>query len=311
MTWTCSYCGKEQPVTHEGVGFPDMICCQCEGPAYDTWTQGVAFKNPNRTIDRFDFDWNKHMRRAADDLISVGRALLAKGGRFSTWVGTLDKRHRKSTLLNRGEGISYNALPWWPWDDDIPWFTLWEYSWILAHVRRWCEPRLKGEPALEVLSLGGSACLLDAALAADGHRITLLERRAHTCEQAAHNARRMGWRYHVEQGPMETSMGRLPPQAYDCMTSSNVLFLAGSSAQVAVATRLHGLIRPGGRAFFTFDYLNPNPERLVTDPLKHFRWDGFKPIVPYFHDGGHRTHCYYPEPEKGWYTAGALLQERV
>jgi hypothetical protein len=89
---------------------------------------------------------------------------------------------------------------------------------------------------------------------------------------------------------------------------------------------------PGGRAFITFDFLNPNPARYLDNPLTYFSWPGFHPLnmiadletvwtgcVPLdpvftprasFLDNGERYHLYYPEPEKGLYTAGGLIQER-
>lgn len=265
-------------------------------------------ENPNRTMEQEDL-LHGSMRTCLRHLVEIGLKLLDSGGKFCSWVGTLDDAHRRTTELNKGSG--YKPLPKdvWPWDLDIPWFTVWEYCWVLSNFRQWA-----GNRKLWVLSLGGNACLLDLALMRDGHHVTLVEQRSFAVNQQVHNAKLLGAARSLSHrtGRIEEI---LPEEwiQHDAMTSTNVLHLAGSVAQQAVGQELKRLIKPQGRAFFTFDYLNPNPARYVEDPAAHFKWSGFQawPSGSVFLDTGSRRHLYYPEPEKGCYTAGALIQEHT
>jgi hypothetical protein len=284
-------------------------------------------------MSRDDLLEDRGMVEAVHELVNVGKWLLKKGGKFSSWVGTLTQDHVPSTVLNKGP--AYEALPGWPWDEDIPWFTLWEYSWVLRHLKEWTDK------PIHILSLGGNACLLDVTLLARGHTVTLIDRRGLSVQQQQVNARLMGAtaRLSAHVGAMEDVIPRLAmASVFTAMTSTNVLFLAGSAARQAVSEQMQELIVPAGRAFVTFDYLNPNPVRYLDDPLTYFSWPGFHPL-PYssnipeanlekgdlekgierarqpgpgasFFDNGERYHLYYPEPAKGLYTAGGLIQER-
>jgi hypothetical protein len=227
------------------------------------------------------------------------------GGKFCSWVGTFNDDHKPTTELNKGKG--YSPVPDWPYDADIPWFTVWEYCWTMIHLKAWA----KGK-TLNVLSLGGNACLLDLALLMDGHSVTLVEQRPYAVDQQIENARLIGCQDNLRAicGKMEDVLCG-DPMEHDAMTSTNVLFLAGEPANRAVADRLRHWIRPNGRAFFTFDFGNPNPKRTVSDPIKHFEWEDFDPWPSgEFIDTGSRHHFFYPDPPKGSYTAGALIQER-
>lgn len=260
---------------------------------------------PNRTMEQSDLLLGP-MRAAMESLISVAEHVLGVGGRFSSWVGTLDDAHYGTTELNKGP--DYKPFTGWPYDEDIPWFTLWEYCWTLSNLREWA-----GSRKLRVLSLGGNACLLDLALMLDGHCVTLVEQRGIAVEQQERNVGVLGLKrlFRPCLGKMESILPDMIVM-HNAMTSTNVLFLAGEAAQRSVSTELGRIIRPKGRAFFTFDFLNPNPSRCVSDPIAHFKWCGFRPWPESrFVDTGSRHHLFYPEPSKGQYTAGGLIQERL
>lgn len=272
---------------------------------------------PNRTMRKLDLLEVPEMVEAREAICRVAERVTSLGGHFCSWVGTLDDAHRKNTEANKGP--DYVPLPEtvWLYDRDIPWFTLWEYCWTLAQVRR-----IRPLGGLHVLSLGGNACLLDLALLDLGHRVTLVERRSHAAEQQEINAALLGHddAFGANVGAMESWIPTMVKSGtrFDAMTSTNVLFLAGDNAQRAVAQHLHKLIVPGGFAAFTYDYLNPNPARTVSNPLEHWKWEGFKPEVrmppgggPVFYDNGERHHLFYPQPELGHYTAASMLQMRV
>lgn len=232
----------------------------------------------------------------------------AHGAQWSSWVGTITDEHRPSTELNKGP--DYKPLPDWPYDADIPWFTLWEYCWCLDNVRTLYE-NWRG-PGMALLSLGGNACLLDLAFLRLGHSVHLVEQRQPSVTQQFENAEKLGVadRFHASVGRFEDVLPLDHAHLCDCMVSTNVIFLSGERGQRAIADHLHRWITPGGYAVSTFDFLNPNPDRFVDDPIAHFAWRGFKPSGK-FHDTGSRHHLYFPDPTRGFYTAGGLVQTRL
>jgi hypothetical protein len=259
----------------------------------------------NGTTDPDDFrrgDW----KAARELLIAVWRAVEREGSRCSSWWGTLDDAHVPETLQNKGPG--YLRPRWWPEDIDrqIPWFTLWEYCYVLTRAS------LAAREGLHLLSLGGAASMLDLCCMRLGHRVTVLDARTYGVERQQRNAKLLG----VDNllcgypgRPIE-NMHLLDGQVFDGMVSTNVIFLAGEAAQRACREKLFELIRPDGFACFTFDVGNPNPKRLVTDPVSHFKWHGFE-IDGEWIDNGQRYHFYYPEPMRGYYTAGGMLLRRM
>lgn len=265
-------------------------------------------KNPNRTMSREDFQFPA-IRKAADHVQETMELLHSEGLIYSHWCGQLDDKHRPSTVANKGP--NYEPLTWAYDDESIPWFTLWEYSWLLH-----CSKIMRKKKPRKILSLGGSSSSLEATLARLGHSVTVIEQRPYTVENARKNAAALSWDMDVIQGDI-ADIGTLVEDAkFDMVFSTSVLFLAGAIAQEAVARHLWMKMDPSGDglACTTFDFLNPNPARCVSDPISHFKWDHFSPWPPAkegFHDNGERHHFYYPDPEKGYYTAGALFQKLI
>ena len=257
----------------------------------------------NRTMSLDDFD-DVRFREAADFLIYSWFLAKRIGGQCSTWWGTLDDKHVEETALNKGPG--YSRPSWYPEEMDvhIPWFTLWEYCWTLVNSGAM---RAKG---MRLLSLGGAASVMDFSLLRMGHHIELVEARSYSPAQQVENLRLL------ECGSLNphimsfAQMGMLDIDPCDAMVSTNVIFLSGEEPQRVISKELKRLVRVGGVAAFTFDLGNPNPKRLVTDPISHFKWDGFRPVGE-FVDRGDRYHVFYPDVAQGKYTAGSLLQRRV
>ena len=262
--------------------------------------------NPNRTMSRDDFETVPGLRACAELIQSAMQEVRAAGGQHSTWWGTLDEDHVPETEKNKG--ADYQPFDWMIDERNIPWFTMWEYSWVLLtsdliHLRA---PQ-------EVLSLGGAACALDIAIGLLGHSVTVIEKRDYSAEQANRNARllNMAHRFRAHKYSIEHFDQPLRERKFDRVVSTNVLFLAGKPSRDALQRNLWRHVKVGGRCCFTFDHLNPNPERFVDSPETHFSWEFFQRVGEPFFDNGERYHDYYPDPHKGRYTAGALVLERV
>ena len=259
----------------------------------------------NRTMSRDDFERYPEMRSAASRIMWAMEQLRSRQLVYSTWVGTINEEHIPNTILNKGPG--YEPLPWFSDDPNIPWFTLWEYCWNLTN-----SGLLEETESKRVLSLGGSSSAFDALLAMLGHKIVVIERRPHTARNTRKNAAVMGWDVEVLDGDiadMRSLVNGMP--LFDYCVSINVLFLSGDEAQQEVRDGLADVVKVGGVHSFTFDVFNPNPKRFLADPIAHFNVRGFEPDPGGFVDNGERHHFFYPEPDKGRYTAGGLRQVRV
>ena len=244
-------------------------------------------------------------QHAAQEIIKTWRAC---GGQCSTWWGTLDDKHIPETIQNKG--ADYKKPAWWPEDIDlhIPWFTLWEYCYVLTQAE------LFETKELNLLSLGGAASALDLTCLLLGHRLTVLDARTYGVERQMENAIKLGCssRLTVHPGMRIERLGELT-EVYDGMISSNVIFLAGEPAQAACRYDLSTKIDPGGFACFTVDIANPNPLRFVdpTSVERRFSWNGFAREGDGWSDNGLRYHVYYPDPTKPRYTAGGLFLRRL
>jgi 2-polyprenyl-3-methyl-5-hydroxy-6-metoxy-1,4-benzoquinol methylase len=259
--------------------------------------------SPNRTMSREDFDIPA-IRRAADAIQATMQRLNAAGLTYSHWCGQLDDAHLRNGSTQANKGPDYKPLSWAYDDANIPWFTLWEYSWLYHWSGIWRKKKKRN-----ILSLGGSSCALDATLAEAGHHVTVVEQRPYTVENTRKNAAARGWDMEVVQGNIADLLDLVPDVTFDMMFSTSVIFLAGVPAQQAVAEHLAQKFDPDGDrlALMTFDFANPNPSRYLDDPVDHFQWRRFAPLSP-FTDNGERHHFFYPDPDKGFYTAGALVQ---
>jgi len=261
---------------------------------------------PNRTMSKADFEVPA-FRAAADAVQETQRLIKAEGLVYSHWCGQLDDAHIPSTVANKGE--AYEPLPWSTDDERIPWFTLWEYSWVLSH-----SGLLDSNKKLRVLSLGGSSSSCEATVARMGHHVTVIEGRPYTADNARKNARHFGWDMLVHHGRFEDLPAILRgAEPFDVVISTNVLFLCGDEARRVIGDHLFEFVRPGGEAFITFDFGNPNPKRYLDDPYSYFGYSYFEVQaheVPFL-DNGERHHFFYPDPSKGHYTAGAVALRRA
>jgi len=257
----------------------------------------------NGTMDPDHFQASE-WKRAVAKLVGTWDLAISHGGACSTWWGTLDDAHMPETILNKGPG--YRRPRWWPGhiDRHIPWFTAWEYCYVLTRAHL-----MDSEP-LTLLSLGGAASVLDLTLMRLGHHLTVLDARTYGVEQQQKNVEVLGIADRLDGRPGQRieTLGAIE-KLFDGMISTNVLFLAGDPAQRACCEYLHRRLTPEGWACFTFDVGNPNPRRLVSDPVEHFRWNGMD-IDGAWRDNGQRYHLYYPDPALGRYTAGGMLQRR-
>lgn len=258
----------------------------------------------NRTMRLSDFDIPE-FRSAASLIIDNWQETKKLGSQCSTWWGTLDDKHVKETVLNKGD--DYQRPDWYPEEMDIhiPWFTLWEYVWTLTN----CGAEKSKQ---RYLSLGGAASVLDLTLLRLGHEVVLVEARDYSPLHQMRNARLFECSHLLDAHIMNiANIGSLQGiKPVDAMVSTNVIFLAGTLAQAAIKRYLQCLVKPSGLAAFTYDFLNPNPKRYVDDPLWQFDWDQFDPVESLFHDDGKRHHVFYPDPSKGRYTAASLLLRR-
>lgn len=258
--------------------------------------------NPNKTMSRRDL-YNPEIAKIINDIQIFMFKMKKRDLQYTSWVGTFGGAHIPTTVLNKGK----NYIPYEQSIDDnnIPWFTLWEYCWILAN-----SGLLESKP-VNVLEFGGAASAFSMFIASLGHHITVIEKRD-TINTAVKNAKALNLENNFEgiRDDVKRVGILVKERVFDCFVSISHLFLISEEARKAVLDSIPKLSRIGSKMCLSFDYLNPNPLRFVNDPIKHFAIEGFEPTTSKFVDTNERYHFYYPDPEKGYYTVGALFMER-
>lgn len=264
----------------------------------------MIMENPNVTLDR-NYLFLPTIRKIIEDLQAMMRKIKNRGLKYSSWCDTLDSRHVVQTTLNKGP--AYEPMPNSFDDVNIPWFTLWEYSWLIANSG------ILNKKDQEILDLGGGSSVLSAYLADKGNHVTVIDRRGPMIENAIKNAKMLGYSLEGVDADLVDIKSLLRGRTFDHIISVSVLFLCGREARSAVLSTLKDITRKGSKVSISFDYLNPNPKRYVDNPEKYFYAPGFR-IVPknsHFVDNEKRYHFFFPDPSKGYYTCGALFMEKI
>lgn len=263
--------------------------------------------NPNCTMRRDHFDEFPLLRETADELCKTMRLLHDKDLLYSSWVSSFGDGHIENTRIAKGP--DYVPLPWAYDDDNIPWFTLWEYSWVLRN-----SGVLTSEKPLRILDLGGSSSVFDALLGLRGHKVVVVDRNKEALENARYNAEQFGYDLEGIHGDFIQLPVLLAGYegAFDCVLSVSVLFFCNDICHTVLTRNLHSYVKPSGLLAFSFDFLNPHPVRFVREPISYFDYVGFSalPKGAVFVDHGERHHLYRLDPSKGHYTAAALFLGR-
>lgn len=254
----------------------------------------------SRTMDR-EALFNTGQRVIVDQLQRFMVRMRLRGAVYTDWCGLPDYPiERTWENIGEEEYDPVGLVDEWR----IPWFTYWEYSAVLKN-----SGVLQG--GYRVLDLGGAASAFDAFIASKNNQVVVVERRD-TVEIARKNAKIMGLDLKPIQGDMANVAALLKDaEPFDHVVSISNLFLCGTEALAAVKAGIGEFTVPNARLSFSFDFLNPNPKRLVTDPVRHFAIPGWKLRDDGgFTDNGKRYHTYYPDAEKPKYTAATLFMER-
>lgn len=264
--------------------------------------------NPNCTMQREHFDRFPPIRRTAEHLFDTMTKMHQRGLYYSNWVGSLEQSHIRNTVIAKGP--DYEPLSWGYDDLNIPWFTIWEYSWVLANSGV-LHPEQK---PLRILDLGGSSSVFDVALGLHGHHIVVVDKNEESLNNAKYNAEALGYTLEVIPADFQQLSQALAGQegTFDCILSVSVLFFCDPQRHQILERNLFRYLKPGGLLAFSFDFLNPHPVRNIHDPVSYFNFRHLNllPEGASFVDNKERHHLYRLDTSKGHYTAGALFFQR-
>lgn len=209
----------------------------------------------NKTMDRDDLSQHA-CREVVAELYELMRWMRSKNLPYSNWYGTFELQpyHREIEQLNR----SYNYEPLVGSFDDqnIPWFLLWEISWLFVHAN--------AKAGMRALDLGGSGSIFSYYLAWKGLDVTTIDINPDLVSMATNVAERASWNlhaYHLDMTRME-----FDPASFDLIFSVCVYEHLPKEARTATNAKIHNLLRPGGKFCITFDYQNPDRDMRISSP---------------------------------------------
>ena len=156
--------------------------------------------------------------------------------------------------VNRGP--DYQPLDYGFDDVHIPWFLLWEISWICAHSDL--------KPGMKVLDLGGSASLFSYYLASKAMDVITIDINPVLVAAAKEVADKTGWPLQAKQ--MDMTAIDFPTGSFDRVFSICVYEHLPRSARIITNRAIRRILRVGGRFCITFDYQNPEPQMSISSP---------------------------------------------
>lgn len=211
----------------------------------------------NKTMDRDDL-LRPDCRRVLIELFGLMRTMQRAGADYSSWYG---QTHTWPSIWeNVNRGPDYDAVPGNPDELRIPWFLLWEISWLVANT-----PLIPGG---RILDMGGAGSLFSCYLAARGHEVIAIDINGDLCRHANATARKMGWRYTAVE--MDMTVLDFPPEHFDHIFSVCVFEHLPISGRVRCGEQVRRVLKPGGTAGYTFDYDNPQAFGRLSNPADVF-----------------------------------------
>lgn len=207
----------------------------------------------SKTMDRADLD-RPACRTVLVELFGLMRRMQAHGAKYSSWYGALDAWPSAWEHINRGP--DYQPYPGNPDELRIPWFLLWEISWLVANTPI--------RPGARILDMGGAGSLFSCYLASRGCELHTIDLQAELCEQAEATASRMGWR--VRGRTMDMRKLEYPDAYFDHIFSVCVFEHLPVSGRVECNAEVSRVLKPGGTVAYTFDYANPQSFGRIDTP---------------------------------------------
>lgn len=202
-------------------------------------------------------DLSQHAcREVVGELHELMRWMRSKKLPYSNWYGAseLQPFEKETERLNRGR--NYQPFPGGFDDQNIPWFLLWEISWLFVHAN--------AKAGMRALDLGGSGSIFSYYLAWKGLDVTTIDIKPDLVSMATNVAERTSWNlraYHLDMTQMEFA-----PASFDLIFSVCVYEHLPKDARIVTDRKIRNLLRPGGKFCITFDYQNPDREMRISSP---------------------------------------------
>jgi SAM-dependent methyltransferase len=188
------------------------------------------------------------------ELFALMRSMQQRGAEYSSWYGRANAWPSAWEHINRG--TDYEPWPGNPDELRIPWFLLWEISWIVANT-----PTRHGA---RILDMGGAGSLFSAYLASRGCEVHTIDLQEDLCEAANRSASLMGWRLKAQA--MDMTALHYPDRYFDHVFSICVFEHLPISGRIKCNAEVGRVLKPGGTAGFTFDYANPQSFGRIDTP---------------------------------------------
>lgn len=209
--------------------------------------------NINKTMDRADLE-RPGCQTVLLELFGLMRRMQSRGAPYSSWYGAVDAWPSAWEHINRGE--SYKSYPGNPDELRIPWFLLWEISWLASNTSM--------RPAARVLDMGGAGSLFSCYLASRGCEVHTIDLQEDLCRQAGKTASTMGWR--IDARRMDMTQLDYPDGHFDHVFSVCVFEHLPVSGRIECNREVRRVLRPGGTAAYSFDYANPQSFGRIDTP---------------------------------------------
>ncbi len=207
----------------------------------------------NKTMDRADLA-RTECEQIIRELADLKRRMREVGVMHSSWYGRIDGSPSLWDRANRG--MSYEPLAGWDDDDRVPWFLLWEISWLVSHTSL--------KPGQCVLDLGGASSLFSCYLADRGCRVISVDLDDGLVRHAGRIAAAMGWPMEAIRADMAEV--DLPAESIDHIFSVCVLEHLPWQRRRIAAGLWKRLLKPGGTVGLTFDYRSPHCDVRLDSP---------------------------------------------
>lgn len=205
----------------------------------------------NKTMDRDDLRLPK-CSGIVDELNILMKLMQDKNLRYSSWYGKFDLPYSYWVeKMNRG---IYE--PWEPSYDDrnIPWFLLWEISWILSNTNI--------KSGSTILDMGGASSLFSCYMAYKGHSVYSIDLNESLVANGNLIAEKMGW--DMKCIVMDMRDLQFKDEYFDHIYSICVYEHIPISFRIEINKKIEKLLKPDGLFGLTFDYLNPSKAARIS-----------------------------------------------